>query len=195
MRGYLVTFTFIGALAFSACSSIGSVTPTTTLDDCRNLRPNHAPACAYTVSPTTESRIPAPHTPSPAPPTRTPTPNAATVAPPASTAAATAIPSGASGIEGTVTIGPTCPVQRIDSPCPDRPYDATVSVLDATGVGVLASVRSGSDGRFRVLLPAGRYLVRSESETALSPRAFEEMVDVEPGHLTPVQIVFDSGIR
>ena len=30
---------------------------------------------------------------------------------------------GKSGIEGTVTIGPTCPVQRLDDPsCDDRPY-------------------------------------------------------------------------
>ena len=124
---------------------------------------------------------------------RTATPNAP---PPSPTASSSTPPSsGESGIEGTVTIGPTCPVQRIDSPCPDRPYEATVSVLDAAGSGVLTSVRSGSDGRFRVLLPAGRYLVRSESETAFSPREFEEIVEVENGRFTQVQIVFDSGIR
>jgi len=31
---------------------------------------------------------------------------------------------GSSGIRGTVTIGPMCPVERADSPCPPTPYAA-----------------------------------------------------------------------
>src|SRR5207249_1393233 len=32
------------------------------------------------------------------------------------------------GIQGMVQAGPTCPVERIDSPCPPRPLAATVVV-------------------------------------------------------------------
>ena len=56
MRGYLVACTLMGALVFAACGGSGSPTPATTLDDCRNLRPNLAPACAYAPSPTPEAR-------------------------------------------------------------------------------------------------------------------------------------------
>ena len=192
MRGYLAAFALIGALAFAACGESSSSTPTATRS-CENPRPGVLAACADTsATPTPAARTPttpAPRTPPPA--LRTPTPGAATVEPPASTA--TPAPTGESGIEGTVTIGPTCPVQRIDSPCPDRPYEATISVLDSAGRKV-AEARSGADGRFRLLLPAGTYTLRPESSGAF-PHAREQSVVVENGRITPVQIVFDSGIR
>ncbi len=37
----------------------------------------------------------------------------------------------ASGIEGRVLIGSTCPVLRDDTPCPDQPYQATIAVWNA----------------------------------------------------------------
>lgn len=194
MRGYLVACTLMGALVFAACGGSGSPTPTTTLDDCRNPRPNLAPACAYAPSPSPTpgaraTTTAASRTALPAP--QTTTPGAATATPPASTATPAA--SGESGIEGTVTIGPTCPVQRIDSPCPDRPYQATITALDGADRKV-AEARSGADGRFRLLLPAGTYTLRPESSGAF-PHAREQSVAVENGRITPVQIVFDSGIR
>jgi hypothetical protein len=92
-----------------------------------------------------------------------------------------------------VTIGPTCPVQRIDSPCPDRPYPADIIVLDDTGRRV-ASVSSGVDGRFRVLLPPGSYTL-SPQHKATPPSAREQLVTVVAGRLTTIQVVYDSGIR
>jgi hypothetical protein len=112
---------------------------------------------------------------------------------PSPAATPTGAPGGASGIEGVVTIGPTCPVQRIDSPCPDRPYEATILVLD-NARRQIAEARSGLDGRFRVLVPPGAYTL-SPPQTGTPPYAPEQTVTVTAGHLTTVQIVFDSGVR
>ena len=55
-----------------------------------------------------------------------------------------------SGIQGTVQVGPTCPVERINSPCPPHPLAATVVVRDASGSEV-TRFHSGADGRFKLL--------------------------------------------
>jgi hypothetical protein len=117
----------------------------------------------------------------------------ATVTPIAPSATATERPpAGETGIDGSVTLGPMCPVERADSPCPDRPYAARITIWrDGT---LVLETRSGDDGRFRALLPPGTYRVVGESESAL-PRGSEETVTVDEGRLTPVQIRFDSGIR
>src|SRR5207237_5027505 len=60
------------------------------------------------------------------------------------------------GIQGMVQIGPTCPVERINSPCPPHPLAATVVVRDAAGAE-LARFTSGADGRFKVNLRPGTY--------------------------------------
>ena len=62
-----------------------------------------------------------------------------------------------SGIEGLVTIGPQCPVERIDQPCPDKPLAAEVTIVERGSGKVVASVRSDKDGRFAVRLDPGDY--------------------------------------
>ena len=168
MRSYLVACTLMGAFVFGACGGSGSPTPT--------------------VAPRTAT-VPASRTATPS--LRTATPNAPRPSPTGQRF--TPAPSGESGVEGTVTIGPTCPVQRIESPCPDRPYEAAITALDASG-HVAAQTRSAADGRFRMLLPTGTYTLRTESTGAL-PRAWEESVVVESGRFATIQIVLDSGIR
>ncbi len=130
--------------------------------------------------------------------TRTATPPFGTPTPPSTTAtapvaSATPAPTGESGIDGSVTIGPTCPVQRIESPCPDRPYEASITVLDAAGRKV-AETRSDADGRFRVALPPGAYTLVPQS-TGTPPTAQEQTVIVLAGGYTSVEIAYDSGIR
>jgi hypothetical protein len=59
---------------------------------------------------------------------------------------------------------------------------------------MVAETRSGADGRFLVLVPAGEYRVVGESESAL-PRGVEVTVNVAEGELASVDLHFDSGIR
>ncbi len=113
-----------------------------------------------------------------------------TPAPPTPTA--TAGPPGQTGIAGTVTIGPSCPVQRIDSPCPDRPYAATITIWQEGRK--TTETRSDASGHFVAELAPGTYRVVGESAGAF-PRGVEVTATVERGRLTPVQLQYDSGIR
>jgi hypothetical protein len=84
-------------------------------------------------------------------------------------------------------------VERIESPCPDRPYAASIAVLDAAGRKV-AETRSDADGRFRRALPPGTYTLVPHS-TGTPPSAREQTVIVVRGAFTVVEIAYDSGIR
>jgi hypothetical protein len=84
-------------------------------------------------------------------------------------------------------------VQRIDSPCPDRPFVADIVVLDSSGKRV-ASVSSGADGRFRIALPPGSYTL-SPQHRSTPPSARDQTVAVAARTFTAVTITYDSGIR
>lgn len=103
--------------------------------------------------------------------------------------------SGASGIEGVVTIGPACPVQIQGTPCPNQPYAAKIVVHQ--GSNVVTTFETGADGRFHIPLDPGTYDV---SAVSLQSNGISRMtpippVDVKDGAYTSVSIVFDSGIR
>jgi hypothetical protein len=100
-----------------------------------------------------------------------------------------------SGIQGTVEAGPTCPVERINSPCPPHPLAATVVVLDRRGVEV-TRFHSGTDGRFNVALAPGTYtLVGQPIGASLLPRPIPTSVTVVFGSYASVNVEYDSGIR
>ncbi len=98
----------------------------------------------------------------------------------------------ASAIEGKVSIRPVRPVERKGVPN-QRPYQARITVLDPTGREV-AVVDSDADGKFRIALPPGTYVLRPES-SGLYPRASEQRVEVSRNSVSRVEIVYDSGIR
>ena len=97
-----------------------------------------------------------------------------------------------SEVSGRVLAGPTCPVQRLDSPCPDRPVAVALVVADERG-GVVARVTSDADGRFRLALAPGSYMIRSDSQRlpVLRPTPFVVVV----GRVTELDLRADSGIR
>lgn len=102
---------------------------------------------------------------------------------------------GGSGIEGTVTAGPTCPVVSAADPnCDDRPIaGATVLVLDATGREV-ARVVTDADGRYAVALPAGPYVVEPQPADGILRMAEPVSVTVGDGFVD-VDLAYDTGIR
>jgi hypothetical protein len=100
----------------------------------------------------------------------------------------------ASAIWGRVVIGPLCPVQRSDSPCPDRPVQASVVIATASG-HVIRMVASASNGTFSVDVPRGRYRVTAV-EIGSGGRASRPLwVTVAPQAPAAVEIRIDSGIR
>src|SRR2546421_13119952 len=99
------------------------------------------------------------------------------------------------GIQGTVQAGRTCPVERINSPCPPHPLAATVVVRDASGVEV-TRFHSGADGRYTVALAPGTYtLVGLNIGTGFLPRPIPTSVTVTSGSYTTINVEYDSGIR
>ena len=97
------------------------------------------------------------------------------------------------GVQGVVTIGPTCPVERADSPCPDKPYQTEVIVLSSGGAE-LARAATDEEGRFNFALLPGDYRL-SEVVSGTFPRPSVVSVHVVAGAWTFVHITLDSGIR
>lgn len=102
-----------------------------------------------------------------------------------------------SGIKGTVTLGPTCPVMRNppDPQCADKPYKTTVSVSRTSDTShVFATTESGTDGTFQFSLPPGDYTVKA-SGGAVLPRCGDVATNVSASAYTDIAISCDTGIR
>ena len=102
-------------------------------------------------------------------------------------------PAGAQGITGIILLGPQCPLESLEDPCPDLPLQAWLEVRTAGGV-LVGRVQSDEDGQFRVGLPFGAYILDPESGNPF-PVASEMEVDVAEGVFTDVTVNFDTGIR
>ena len=100
-----------------------------------------------------------------------------------------------SGVQGLVQVGPTCPVERLGSPCPPRPLAATVVARDGNGQEV-GRAQSGADGHFTIGLQPGAYtLVGLTINASGLPRPIPTTVTVVEGRYTSVTVEYDSGIR
>jgi len=98
-----------------------------------------------------------------------------------------------SGLYGQVTIGPMCPVMQANVPCPDKPYQATITVLSQNRARV-TQFTTDAQGTFKIGLKPGAYILVPESPNVM-PSAGEQAVTVQAGLFTQVNISYDSGIR
>jgi hypothetical protein len=102
-------------------------------------------------------------------------------------------PDAEQGIEGIALRGPMCPVQTLENPCPDRPYQAWVTLVDGGG-GYVTRFRTGQDGRFRVGLHSGDYTLVPDAGEPF-PTSSPVDAPVVAGAYTDVVLSFDTGIR
>ena len=98
-----------------------------------------------------------------------------------------------SGITGQVMIGPMCAVVQQGQPCPDQPFQATLTVRNLTGLQI-AQFQTDAQGRFSVPLVPGEYILHPESLNAV-PLAGDQSFIVETGRYTQLTVRYDSGIR
>jgi hypothetical protein len=100
-----------------------------------------------------------------------------------------------SGITGQALLGPMCPVMMEGQDCPDRPYQATLTVLDRSGKQLI-TFQTDEDGTFQVPLSPGEYILQPETPAGM-PYPFGDRQDfsVLPGQFTPIIVSYDSGIR
>jgi hypothetical protein len=96
------------------------------------------------------------------------------------------------GIEGRVTTGPTCPVQREDSPCPPGTWTGTVRATSSDGAA--HDSPTGSDGTYRLTLEPGTYTVTAVVEGAGPPIAKPVTVTVG-STMQRLDLQVDTGIR
>lgn len=104
-----------------------------------------------------------------------------------------------SGLSGRVLAGPTCPVERVPPQpgCAPRPLTAVLRIRRLGSRAAARSVRSQSDGRFRVRLSPGAYTVQAlplVGSPFLRPPS-PLRVQVRPGRFTVITITYDTGIR
>ena len=96
------------------------------------------------------------------------------------------------GVEGNVLIGPQCPAIREGEPCPDLPYQATLTITKPNSKRV-AQIQSDQDGYFNLPLPAGEYILHPKTE-GISYASEQTFVVIE-GEITFLTVNYDSGIR
>lgn len=97
-------------------------------------------------------------------------------------------------ISGSVTAGPTCPVERIGHPCPPAPVHGTV-VATGAGGGQAAHAATEADGHYAFTLLPGHYNFLVEVNGGRYPRCPPKFVTVRPGPLELIDIACDTGIR
>jgi hypothetical protein len=99
-----------------------------------------------------------------------------------------------SGIVGQVTIGPMCPVVQAGSPCPDKHYQAALTVLASPSRTRVLQFQTDSNGLYRITLAPGEYILHPESPGVM-PHAGEIPFVVHAGQFTRLDVSYDSGIR
>ena len=104
-------------------------------------------------------------------------------------------PPAATGVEGVVTIGPTCPVVQIGQDCPDQPYAADLTVANQHGK-IITRASADADGQFRIALAPGDYVLEARAADDVPfPAAATFPFAVQEGIWTHLDLTLDSGIR
>ncbi len=143
-------------------------------------------------SPSVGASTPAGDAPSPGTPP--PTPKVTKTTPPVAGKAfpAVPVPGSGSGIVGRVTVTGDCPVQA-DQPCEDKEYSTAITVTRQGSDTTLDSLTSGTDGSYRVDLPAGSYVLRVTAPPG-APLPVPVSVTVQTNHWS-VQNIKIQGAR
>lgn len=101
--------------------------------------------------------------------------------------------------EGTVSVGPICPVERIDEPCsvpPEAYTSRTVAVFTLDGTTLVDRKRISADGTFQFILPSGGYIVDLEKAGfGNNSNDVPARITVIPGQTIKIHIDIDTGIR
>ena len=99
-------------------------------------------------------------------------------------------------VTGTVLAGPTCPVERIppDPRCADRPVSGA-EILFVKDAGESAGgALSDAQGRFSIVLPAGRYTLTPQPVRGLLGTAPPQVILLADADIR-VTLRYDTGIR
>ncbi len=101
-------------------------------------------------------------------------------------------------IQGSVSIGPICPVERIDMPCktPPSAYTArTLVIYRADGKTVVAFASINSDGTYSFKLAPGNYILDMKRAGIDFSKNLPRPFTLSVGQIVEADIFIDTGIR
>lgn len=107
----------------------------------------------------------------------------------------------ATGVSGTILVGPACPV--LGAGCSGEPKHVRGTVRVETAPTsrsgdspeLVTTVETDAEGKFSVDLPSGHYSLIVVKKEPGFPLARPTLVDVEAGVVSDVTLVLDTGIR
>lgn len=152
--------------------------------DAATTRTTSTSAAPTTEATSTTSTAPATTSTTAGRPITTTTLPATTVAP---------VPPQGTGAYGVVAAGPTCPVQRVDQPCPPEPLSVQLDAQDSGGHTVARTHTDGA-GHYQLPLAPGDYILVVEV-SGMFPRCPATAVTVTAGPAQRHDINCDTGIR
>jgi hypothetical protein len=101
-----------------------------------------------------------------------------------------------SGINGTIMATGNCPgpQRKDDNSCGPRPYQGPLAVKLSSDQKVVATASSDRDGKFRVVVPPGKYFITQAGESKY-PIIHSDEIVVEKHKFTTVKLTADLGMR
>ena len=100
-------------------------------------------------------------------------------------------------IAGDVVAGPTCPVERVSSPCPPEPVQNRLVTISTPSGAEVARTTTDVTGHFSVDVRPGAYVVTVQivqGQVGLR-QITPGNVSVTAGQTTTIHIELDTGIR
>ncbi len=100
-------------------------------------------------------------------------------------------------LEGRVTIGPICPVERLDLPCaiPQEAYETRkIRVFREDGKTLVKTVDINPAGHYRAELRPGRYTIDIIHTGIDRSAEVPALVEIQPGKTVILDIAIDTGI-
>ena len=106
------------------------------------------------------------------------------------------VPAAVGYLEGSVRLGPMCPVERAEAPCPVPPeaYAAREILLYKAGE-VVARARPDPQGKYRLGVPPGKYVVDINHVGVDASGDVPREVEVRAGETVRTDIAIDTGMR
>ena len=114
------------------------------------------------------------------------------------TPVATSTPQSSGSLQGTMTIGPICPVEQVGHPCNPTPqmYAAhKVFVYTSNKSKTIATLTPDTQGHFSALLPVGDYIVDVEHSAVGAVQGVPTTIKIVSNKTYTITISIDTGIR
>lgn len=101
-------------------------------------------------------------------------------------------------LQGKVTVGPICPVERVGVPCPVPPEVYTsreVVVYRADGITEVARQHFTKDGSYQLALTGGTYIVNTPRQGPGGSKDLPQIMIIKAGETLNFNFDIDTGIR